>query len=174
MTLELPPLRSYEDNLEVLSQVFLEQAAAAHDKPAPRLSRGALARIWAYDFPGNVRELKNAIEHAVILASGRQIEESDLPRPMLEEAGGSDGEGPPDDDPGDGGAAGGGPRGGETLRDLREKWLAPLERRYLSELIEQHGGNVRRAAAAAGVNPVTFYRLLKRRGIVLERRARHE
>ena len=70
MTLELPPLRSYKDNLEVLANVFLEQSAASHGKPAPRLGTSVLARLAAYDFPGNVRELKNTIEHAVILNTG--------------------------------------------------------------------------------------------------------
>ena len=179
MTLELPPLRSYKESLEILASVFLEQAASAHGRPAPRLGGAALERLMAYPFPGNVRELKNAIEHAVILASGGEIRPEDLPRPM--QAGGhgrapSHGEGtaprrrPRPPSSGEAAAAARAP--GKTLADLREEWLAPLEQRYLTELIAEHGGNVRRAAAAAGVNPVTFYRLLRRRGIVLERRAR--
>ena len=131
----------------------------------------------AYQFPGNVRELKNAIEHAVILAGDRgEIRPEDLPRPMQADAP-RDGAGaaPPaaSSDTGSAAAAAAGPPvRGRSLAELREAWLAPLEQRYLTELIAEHGGNVRRAAEAAGVNPVTFYRLLKRRGIVLERRAR--
>src|SRR5690606_26121712 len=67
MPLELPPLRSYKAHIELLANVFLEQAAAQHGKRTPRLGPAALARLAAYDYPGNVRELKNAIEHAVIL-----------------------------------------------------------------------------------------------------------
>jgi DNA-binding NtrC family response regulator len=48
---------------------------------------------------------------------------------------------------------------------MREKWLAPLERRYLRELLDECGGNVRDAASVAGVNPVTLYRLLDKRGM---------
>jgi transcriptional regulator with GAF, ATPase, and Fis domain len=157
MTLELPPLRSYKDSLEILANVFLEQAAASHGKPAPLLGPAALARLMAYDYPGNVRELRNSIEHAVILAQD-EIRPEDLPRPMLPASASSE-------------RAPARPSK-KTLRAMRELWLAPLEQRYLTDLVAEHGGNVRRAAAAAGVNPVTFYRMLRRRGITLERRAR--
>jgi transcriptional regulator of acetoin/glycerol metabolism len=56
-----------------------------------------------------------------------------------------------------------------TLDEARESWLAPLERRYLTDLLARHGGNVEIAAKAAGVNKVTLYRLLKRRGLQLAR-----
>ena len=164
MTLELPPLRSYKDSLEILANVFLEQSAAAHQKKAPRLGPAALSRLQSYDFPGNVRELRNAIEHAVILATGDEIRPEDLPKPMQPK-----GAAVP---PGRGGAS---PRPSRrTLQAMRELWLAPLEQRYLTDLVAEHDGNVRRAAAAAGVNPVTFYRMLRRRGITLERRARKD
>jgi len=155
MTLELPPLRSYKDSLEILANVFLEQSAAAHGKPAPRLAPAALATLMSYDYPGNVRELRNALEHAVILAQD-EIRPDDLPRPM-QPVSAPDRPARP---------------ARRNLRAMREVWLAPLEQRYLTELVAEHGGNVRKAAAAAGINPVTFYRMLKRRGIKLERRAR--
>jgi DNA-binding NtrC family response regulator len=154
MTLELPPLRSYKDNLEVLANVFLEQSAASHGKPAPRLGPSVLARLSAYDFPGNVRELKNTIEHAVILCTGDELRADDLPRPLQ-------------------GAAPANARAARTsqptLKQARETWLAPLERQYLSELLSRHGGNVKTAARAAGIDPVTMYRLLRRRGLQLAR-----
>jgi DNA-binding NtrC family response regulator len=56
-----------------------------------------------------------------------------------------------------------------SLKVLREQWLAPLEKRYLVELLAEHHGNVRTAAAAAGIDPVTMYRLLRRRGVILRR-----
>ncbi len=156
MTIELPPLRSYKDNLEVLAGVFVEQASRAHGKRAPRLGPVVLARLEAYDFPGNVRELKNAMEHAVILCSGDELAERDLPKPMLAAA------------------APAVPKPVRrptrpTLRELREVWLAPLEKRYLGELLAEHGGSVRKAAAAAGIDAVTLYRLLRKRGIAVTR-----
>jgi DNA-binding NtrC family response regulator len=56
-----------------------------------------------------------------------------------------------------------------TLEEAREKWLAPLERQYLTDLLARHAGNVKAAARSAGINTVTLYRLLKRRGLHLGR-----
>jgi DNA-binding NtrC family response regulator len=153
MTLDLPPLRSYKDNLEVLANVFLEQSATAHGKPAPRLGPDVLARLAAYDFPGNMRELKNTIEHAVILCTGDELRVEDLPRPLVASSRPSRPSQP----------------AMATLDEARERWLAPLERQYLTELLAKHGGNVKAAAKAAGINTVTLYRLLKRRGLHMGR-----
>jgi len=153
MTLDLPPLRSYKDNLEVIANVFLEQSATSHGKAAPRLGPDVLARLTAYDFPGNVRELKNTIEHAIILCTGDELRVEDLPRPLLDPAPKTVRRSNPQ----------------LSLDEAREKWLAPLERQYLTDLLAKHGGNVKVAAKAAGVNTVTLYRLLKRRGLHLGR-----
>ena len=156
MTLDLPPLRSYKDNLEVIANVFLETSATAHGKRAPRLGLEVLARLTAYDFPGNVRELKNTIEHAVILCTGEELRVEDLPRPLLDSSSRASAtkiQRPVQ----------------VTLDEAREKWLDPLERQYLTDLLAKHGGNVEVAARAAGVNKVTLYRLLKRRGLHLGR-----
>ncbi len=157
VSIELPPLRSYKDNLEILAQVFLEEAAHRHGRPVSAVSREAMALLHAYDFPGNVRELKNALEHAVILATGEAVRPEDLPRSIREAAGVQRQKPKPKG------------RARKTLNQMRESWLAPLERQYLSELLEEHGGRVRHAAAPAGVNPVTFYRLLSKHGLRIQR-----
>ncbi len=154
MTLTLPPLRRYKDNLPVLANVFAQQAAQRHGRPANRLAPEALALLAAYDFPGNMRELRNVLEHAVILAAGEVIEATDLP-PL---AGAAVAAAAP--------AAAAAP---VTLRALREHWLAGPERRYLAELLEACRGNVRAAARRAGVDAVTLYRLLRKRGVALPR-----
>jgi DNA-binding NtrC family response regulator len=153
ITLELPPLRRYKDNLEVLAQVFAKLAAERHQLPVGRLSPEALAALSSYDFPGNVRELKNALEHAVILSAGQEIRAEHLPRSMV-----------------DAPAVESAPAKRKTLKQLRDEWLAPLERRYLEELLAETEGNVREAAGLAGVDAVTLYRLLQRRGLGRGRR----
>jgi len=155
MTLELPPLRSYKDNLEVLANVFLETSASAHGKPTPRLGPDVLSRLQAYDFPGNMRELKNTIEHAVILSTSDELQVADLPKPLLDSSVSKKRAQTLPSQP--------------TLDEAREKWLAPLEKQYLTDLLAKHGGNVKNAAKAAGINTVTLYRLLKRRGLYLGR-----
>jgi DNA-binding NtrC family response regulator len=57
----------------------------------------------------------------------------------------------------------------QTLAALRDEWLAPFETRYLTELVAESRGSVRRAAKAAGVDAVTLYRLLKKRGVAFGR-----
>ncbi len=158
MSMELPPLRSYkEGNLEVLANVFLQQAAEKHDIAPPKISTSALSVLENYQYPGNVRELKNAIEHAVIMA-GDEIEPKDLPNRFIVHA--------------DGISGSGSAAPNQNLQQLREQWLAPLEKRYLSNLLEACEGNVRKAAEIAGVNHVTLYRLLKKRGLSVGRQVR--
>jgi DNA-binding NtrC family response regulator len=154
MTLSLPPLRDYKDNLAVLASVFLQQAAQRHGRPTLRLSADALAALSAHDFPGNVRELRNAIEHAVIMAQGNELKAHDLPSSITDAPERADAR----------------PAKAPTLKQLREQWLAPLERRYLTDLLARHDGNVAEAAEQAGINTVTMYRLLKKRGLRLGRR----
>jgi transcriptional regulator with GAF, ATPase, and Fis domain len=161
MTMELPPLRSYKrDNLEPLAQVFLQQASEKHGRSVARISAEAMALLQVYDFPGNVRELKNAIEHAAIMASGGLIEPEHLPRSIRP---GAQSKAPADPEP---------VVRDMTLRELRETWLAPRERQYLAELLERCDGNVREAARRAGINTVTMYRLLKKRGLKISREVR--
>jgi DNA-binding NtrC family response regulator len=156
-TVELPPLRSYRDNIDVLSLVFLKQAAQRHEKRVTKIAEPALELLRHYDFPGNVRELKNAIEHAVILASGDEVGIDDLPRTLSS----SPSPIPPKKKPAEPTIP--------TLRELREQALDPIERRYLQELLDRTAGNVKAAADRAGVDRVTFYKLLKRRNVMLSR-----
>ena len=154
MTIELPPLRSYKDNLEILAQVFLQQAAKKHSRRVNAIARDAMAVIRAYDFPGNMRELKNGLEHAVIMASTDEVRIENLPAafrvgraaPTKAKA-----ERP------------------KTLAQLREAWVGPHERQYVSQLLEACEGKVDAAAEQAGVNRVTFYRLMKKHGLKLRR-----
>jgi transcriptional regulator with GAF, ATPase, and Fis domain len=159
MTLELPPLRRYPDSIEVLANVFREQACARHGRAVARLAPGALAALLHYHFPGNVRELRNAIEHAVILCHGDALEVRHLPRTIARPAG-----------PARAARGRPGPRR-LTLAQLRDEWLGPAERRYLAELMVESGGSVRRAARLAGLDAVTLYRLLRKRGVAFGRAA---
>ncbi len=155
MSMELPSLRSYkEGNLEVLAHVFLQQAAQKHNITPPKISTSALSVLENYQYPGNVRELKNAIEHAVIMA-GSEIEPKDLPNRFIVHADSLTGSGDTVKN--------------QSLSVLREQWLAPLEKRYLSNLLDYCDGNVRKAAKIAGINHVTLYRLLKKRGLSVGR-----
>jgi transcriptional regulator with GAF, ATPase, and Fis domain len=157
ITVELPPLRSYKDNLEILSQVFLQQAAKKHGRRVDTISREAMALLLAYDFPGNVRELKNSLEHAVILASGDQVRAEDLPKSMRLPTPHQATPKPEVEVP--------------SLEEMRERWVSPHEKQYLHDLLTRTKGQVSAAAKLAGVNRVTFYRLMEKHGVRLTRTA---
>ncbi len=159
ITIELPALRTYKDNLPILAQVFLQQAAQKHARKVSKLSREAMAVLQAWDFPGNVRELKNTLEHAVVMARTDTVTPEDLPKVMRGSETPSAAPTAPEPAP-------------KTLAALREAWLAPLERRYLAELLDAHEGQVDTAAKRAGINRVTLYRLMKKHGLTVQRRVR--
>ncbi|MBK6406660.1 MAG: sigma-54-dependent Fis family transcriptional regulator [Holophagales bacterium] len=77
--IEVPALRERREDIPVLADHFLTLAARELNAPARSLSSGARARLAEYGFPGNVRELRNLIERASILARGAAIEADDLP-----------------------------------------------------------------------------------------------
>ncbi|XXV31314.1 sigma 54-interacting transcriptional regulator [Sorangium sp. So ce1389] len=76
---ELPPLRHRRRELPILARLFLAEACARTGRPAIDLSEAALAALFAHPFPGNVRELKNAMEYAAATADGPVIEPWSLP-----------------------------------------------------------------------------------------------
>jgi DNA-binding NtrC family response regulator len=152
VTMVLPPLRSYRHQLRTLSKILLKQAVGRHNKKVERLSPATLAKIEAHDFPGNMRELEHVIEHAVIMCTGSEIQPEDLPATLRTS-----------------GDAAAEPSHRASLKELRDQWLAPLEREYLINLLRECEGNVARAAGLAGVNKVTLYRLLKRHELRLTR-----
>ena len=83
LTLELPPLRERREDVPPLVRRFLRQASALHGKRVERLSVAASRCLQGYDYPGNVRELENIIEHAVALCDGETIQEQHLPEYVL-------------------------------------------------------------------------------------------
>lgn len=80
INLHIPPLRERRDDIRVLSSSFLKEFCLKYKKPELKLSPGVMSILLNYEFKGNVRELKNAIEHAVILAESNIIQPEDLPQ----------------------------------------------------------------------------------------------
>jgi len=83
LTIELPPLRQRRQDIAPLVRRFLRQFSELHGKHVQRFSVSASRRLQEYDYPGNVRELENIIEHAVALCDGETVHESHLPDYML-------------------------------------------------------------------------------------------
>ena len=147
--LNVPSLREREDDFELLAGRFLERFAAQMNKKIQGVSPEALARLRTYPFPGNVRELQNALERAVTFCGGPTIRLEHLPPRILKEPVETktplrDSSKLPEDLIGDG-----------ALPSLSE-----LEARYIRYVLERVEGNKRRAAALLGIGRRTLYRRL--------------
>jgi DNA-binding NtrC family response regulator len=84
LSIYLPPLRDRPDDIPLLVRKFVRELAAAHDRPFRGISAEAMQLLVSYQWPGNVRELRNLIESMVVLAPGREIDASDIPREIRE------------------------------------------------------------------------------------------
>jgi DNA-binding NtrC family response regulator len=83
MPLRIPPLRERVEEIEGLANAFARQAAEAGRREVPVISRPVLALLKRYSWPGNIRELRNVMERAVVLASGTAITLEHLPAELM-------------------------------------------------------------------------------------------
>ncbi|HKL48957.1 MAG TPA: sigma-54 dependent transcriptional regulator [Desulfuromonadales bacterium] len=145
--LNVPPLRERGDDLDLLAAHFIDLLAAQMGRDVRGISDAALDLMHKYTFPGNVRELRNAIERAMAFCSGPEITPSCLPERIRK------GSRPAND-------------GTATLfSDLAaEDSLPTLEEmanRYTSFVLDQLGGNKRQAAQKLDISRATLYRRLE-------------
>jgi transcriptional regulator with PAS, ATPase and Fis domain len=80
----VPPLRERRADVRPLTEHFLSHFAEQHRRPKLKVSSATFSLLAAYDFPGNVRELRNLLERALVQAQGNEITPADLPQPMRE------------------------------------------------------------------------------------------
>jgi DNA-binding NtrC family response regulator len=85
--LVMPPLRERPSDIPLLAETILRRLSMNRGKIVDSITREAMRRIMDHDFPGNVRELENILEHAHVLSKGCAIEREDLPDWLREEAG---------------------------------------------------------------------------------------
>jgi DNA-binding NtrC family response regulator len=156
--IHIPPLRQRPEDVEVLAKHFLARYWQRHrpGDPVPELAEDAIQSLKRRPWKGNVRELQNVMEHAIVLAEGRKvITETDLPQFGGEGAGSF---------PLHGGYIGGDVTAG-TYHDTRDRVIARFEKQYLTWVLQETDGNISEAARVAGVHRATLYRLLERHGL---------
>jgi transcriptional regulator with GAF, ATPase, and Fis domain len=78
--IELPPLRERRDDIALLVSHFARKSAQQMGRPTPQISRAAMTELTTHDWPGNIRELQNVVERAVIVSAGGPLE-FELPKP---------------------------------------------------------------------------------------------
>jgi len=147
----LPPLADRRDDIPPLVEHFLARYATERRVRTPTIATDALAALQAYDWPGNVRQLRNIVERTIILAPGdrlAQIEIDLLPPEILGESALGQGTGP-------------GTLMGAPLREARETF----EREYLRVQIRRFSGNISRTAAFIGMERSALHRKLKLLGL---------
>jgi len=147
--IHLPSLRERGDDVLLLADHFVRQLSGNMSKVAPGLSREARDLILTHVWPGNIRELQNAIERALILAEGELISAGHLgivPRVLGDVATAT--ARPPDID-----------------RQAEVRGLAELEKRTIVEALRRANGNKSRAAAALGLSRTQLLRRVRRFGL---------
>jgi transcriptional regulator with PAS, ATPase and Fis domain len=80
VSIHIPPLRNHKTDIPVLVDHFITKYSELNEKDIKGISKEALDKLLKYDFPGNIRELENLIEHAVVMSRTEYINISDLPK----------------------------------------------------------------------------------------------
>ncbi len=148
LRLDLPPLRERLGDIPQLAHHFLARYTAEFRKPTRDLTPAALHKLSLHGWPGNIRELENVIERAVALASGPDIQPSDIDVPVPE--------------------CNGAPTEPESFRRLKAKVVADFERSYVIAQLERFQGNIAQAARAAQKNRRAFFQLMRKHRIRVE------
>ena len=155
---DLPPLRERKGDLPLLITHFLQKFSASVGKEIRGLSADAKSLLDNYAFPGNVREVENIIERAVVLTEGELIQVDDL---ELGHACILKSPPPPEEHPA--------PATLEELKEakrlIREKALEDVEKAFVISALERSHGNITRAAEETGMLRPNFQALLKKLGI---------
>ena len=147
---EIPSLSERRDDIPALAEYFFARYASEQGIRPPKISEEAMAALQAYDWPGNVRQLRNVVERTIILTPRDKIDTIEANMLSEEVAGGSDS-----------GAAGVAGLMGAPLREARESF----EREYLSVQIRRFSGNISKTASFIGMERSALHRKLKLLGM---------
>lgn len=146
--IKVPPLRQRRDDIVLLARRLLKRYNQQYDKNIRNISPDTVVRLTHYDWPGNVRELESVIERAVLFCHGDELTVAALP---------------------------------DELQDFQmtpNRVFAPqslsleeIERDVIIQTLERTSGNVKKSAEILRVHRPTFYRMLKKFGIKVERKS---
>jgi two-component system, NtrC family, response regulator HydG len=139
----IPPLRHRQEDIPLLADHFLKKYSATNNLKVKGFTKRAVAKLLGLKWEGNVRELENVIERAVVLCTGTLIDEGDIPTPETESAEGFF---------------------ANATGDFPT--VAQLEERYLKLVLEKTGGRKDKAAQILGMNRRTLYRKEREFGLL--------
>ncbi len=133
--IELPPLRERREDIPLLVEHFIDKLNRKTQKGIKGISEEAMKILLDYHWPGNIRELQNAIEHAFVLCKDRLIRPQHLPAYLMER--------------------------GETLGGS----LRDIEAKLIRKALDEAGGNLTRASRILGIHRTTLWRKLRKMGL---------
>jgi two-component system, NtrC family, response regulator HydG len=135
VTISMPPLRERPEDTALLASCFISKFAKKCGRNLKGLSPDVRRCFFKYHWPGNVRQLENVIERAVVLGSEDQILLEDLPDEILESF--------------------------ETSTNRYQELLKQAKKKIMSQALENANGNIVRASELLGMHPNNFHRLMK-------------
>jgi len=144
--IEIPPLRERREDIPLLANYFREKFARELKKPVTGFSEDARTYLMRHDYPGNVRELENAVERAVTLAEGHEISAADLPPAIRESRIPLLGR-------------------GAAFPYSESLTLAQLEAEHIRRVLVHTAGNTTKAAKGLGISRSTLWRKMREYGL---------
>lgn len=146
INIQVPPLRERKSDIPLLAEYFLQVYNVKHSKSIISISQAAMSVFLSYNFPGNVRELENIIQHAVILSNESHIETHHLPSNVfgLEALIGEE---------------------SETFPKAKKRVIENFEKAFITTQLVKSKGNISRAAKISGVHVKNFFEKMKKYGI---------
>jgi DNA-binding NtrC family response regulator len=149
VTVTVPPLRDRRADIAPLVHQFVAELSAKHGVRTPKMSRATMVVLGSYQWPGNIRELRNVVELMCLLRPGKQVRPLDLPPALRRHAE-------------DTGLAPSQPLTGTTLDISLDQSLDQILRRVFQGALDLEGGNRSRAARRLGISLRTVQRHLAR------------
>ena len=140
ISVHLPPLRERREDIMPLCNAFLKRFAAQANRPLTGFSPAAVERITSFDWPGNVRQLQNEVQRAVLLCEANVVDASDLSISTAKTA-------------------------GVESQDTNFTLLEGVERNAIIQMLKETGGNKLEAAKRLGIGRQTLYNKIKAYGI---------
>ena len=150
ISLQVPPLRERMEDIPLLAYHFLGRYAEKTGKKVTKISVDAIQSLQEYQWVGNVRELENVIERAVVLTTSDTITARDLPPGLLGQIFYLSEEGNQRD------------LVHLSYQEAKDKAVLLFNRTYISNLLQQTGGNISIASARAGMDRSNFKKILKK------------
>jgi Nif-specific regulatory protein len=138
ISLTLPALRERPEDIAELAEHFAARYAKKCNRNVTEISAEALACLRQYDWPGNIRELENAMERAVVIGTSEMILPEDLPESLQESA-----------------------EGGKEEPAKYHEAIRKLKKQLILSALEQAGGNMTEAAKLLGVHANYLHRLMR-------------